>query len=298
MNALAGADTVDASGLAASAIKLEINGGDDADVLTGSKGNDLVNGGRGNDAALLGAGDDTFVWNPGDGSDPVEGQAGTDTMLFNGANVSENIELSANGHRLGSPATSHPSRWTRTAWSRSTSNTLGAADTVTVDDLTGTGVTTVNTDLAATPGSGVGDGAADHVIVNATSRNEAIHVAGGNSTVSVTGLPATVNVAGAEPANDTLSVNALGGDDAVEATGLAASSLAAHGGRRRRRGHAGRQRRQRRPARWRRQRRPDGVPGQDILDGGPGTTSCSRTRQYPDRGLHGGPRPVYSAQAE
>ena len=40
---------------------------------------------EGNDAAFLGGGDDTFVWNPGDGSDTVEGQAGTDTMVFNGA---------------------------------------------------------------------------------------------------------------------------------------------------------------------------------------------------------------------
>ena len=34
--------------------------------------------------ALLGAGDDTFQWDPGDGSDTVEGQDGTDTMVFNG----------------------------------------------------------------------------------------------------------------------------------------------------------------------------------------------------------------------
>src|SRR5439155_894113 len=54
----------------------------------------------GNDLALLGAGDDTFVWDPGDGSDIVEGQGGTDTMLFNGANVAEQVTLSANGNRL------------------------------------------------------------------------------------------------------------------------------------------------------------------------------------------------------
>ena len=49
---------------------------------------------------MLGGGDDTFVWNPGEGSDTVEGRSGTDTMVFNGANVSEHIELSANGGRL------------------------------------------------------------------------------------------------------------------------------------------------------------------------------------------------------
>ena len=48
----------------------------------------------------MGAGDDTFVWNPGDGSDTVEGQSGFDTMLFNGSNVSEQIDISANGQRV------------------------------------------------------------------------------------------------------------------------------------------------------------------------------------------------------
>ena len=55
--------------------------------------------GTGNDVALMGAGDDTFVWNPGDGSDTVEGQAGFDT-LFNGANIAEQIDISANGDRF------------------------------------------------------------------------------------------------------------------------------------------------------------------------------------------------------
>ena len=77
-----------------------ITGGDGNDTLLGGDGNDLVTGGRGNDTALLGAGDDTFVWNPGDGSDIVEGQDGNDTLLFNGANVNENIDISANGGRV------------------------------------------------------------------------------------------------------------------------------------------------------------------------------------------------------
>ena len=50
--------------------------------------------------ALLGAGDDKFIWNPGDGSDTVEGQAGTDTLQFNGSNANENVDISANGSRV------------------------------------------------------------------------------------------------------------------------------------------------------------------------------------------------------
>ena len=62
--------------------------------------NDLVDGNQGNDTAFLGAGNDIFKWDPGDASDVVEGQAGTDLLLFNGSNASENVSISANGARI------------------------------------------------------------------------------------------------------------------------------------------------------------------------------------------------------
>src|SRR5215467_12901215 len=86
-----------------------IQGTDGDDMITGTPGDDTINagagndiviGGRGNDVALLGAGDDTFIWNPGDGSDVVEGGSGNDTLQFNGSNVGENIDISANGNRV------------------------------------------------------------------------------------------------------------------------------------------------------------------------------------------------------
>src|SRR5215467_13013613 len=98
LNANGGDDVITASNGLAGLIQLTldggagndtITGGDGNDVLFGGDGNDVVAGGRGNDTAFLGTGDDTFVWNPGDGSDTVEGQAGFDTLLFNGANVNE-----------------------------------------------------------------------------------------------------------------------------------------------------------------------------------------------------------------
>ena len=151
-----------------------MNGGDGTDLLIGSQGNDLINGGRGNDTALMGAGDDTFVWNPGDGSDTVEGQGGFDTMLFNGANVNEKIDISANGSRV---------RFTRDVANITMDlngveginfNALGGADTITVNDLSGTDVTQVNLDLASPPGSGRWRRPADTVIVNGTSGNDVI----------------------------------------------------------------------------------------------------------------------------
>src|SRR5205085_1759469 len=109
VNLNGGDDTFTASNGLATLIQLTVDGGtgndiitggDGADRLSGGDGNDLVTGGRGNDTVFLGAGDDTFVWNPGDGSDIVEGQAGNDAMIFNGANISEQFDVSANGGRV------------------------------------------------------------------------------------------------------------------------------------------------------------------------------------------------------
>ena len=114
----------------------------------GGDGNDFIDGQQGNDVALLGAGDDTFQWDPGDGSDIVEGQDGTDTMLFNGANINENFDaLRQRRPRSGSPATSATSSWTSTTSRRVDFNALGGADTITVNDLSGTDVTEVNVNL-------------------------------------------------------------------------------------------------------------------------------------------------------
>jgi Ca2+-binding RTX toxin-like protein len=111
-------------------------------------------------------------------------------------------------------------------------NALGGADTITINDLTGTSLKQLNIDLASPPGSGTGDGQPDTVIVNGTNGNDVVNVAGNASGVSVIGLFATVNIRGAESANDRLIVNALGGDDVVTASALSADALlfAADGG--------------------------------------------------------------------
>jgi Ca2+-binding RTX toxin-like protein len=202
-----------------------ITGGDGNDRLLGGAGNDIITGGRGSDTLLGGAGDDTFIWNPGDGSDVVEGQDGTDTLKFNGANVNENVSITADRGRV---------RFTRDVANISMDlngiehinfTALGGADNVTVGDLTGTGVTQVALDLAATPGSGVGDGAADSVTVNGTGSSDNIQVTGTGGSVTVAGLPATVTLAGAEGANDRLFVDGGNGNDVISAAGLAAGSV-------------------------------------------------------------------------
>src|SRR4051794_16413942 len=183
-----------------------ITGGDGADFLFGGDGNDLVNGGRGNDTALLGAGDDTFVWNPGDGSDIVEGQAGTDTLQFNGANINEKIDLSANGPRLRLFRNVANITMDTNGVEQVNVVALGGADAITVGNLASTDVTAVNLDLSGTAGSGVGDGAADSVTVDGTNGDDGIQVLGALTNFLVDGLATSVVAQGSESANDSLLV--------------------------------------------------------------------------------------------
>ena len=202
-----------------------ITGGDGNDTLLGGSGNDVITGGRGNDIARLGSGDDTFVWNPGDGSDTVEGQDGIDTLQFNGANVNESMSISANHGRVKLARDVGNVTMDLNGVEHIDVAAAGGADNITVGDLTGTGVTQVNIDLAGAPGTGVGDGAADTVTVNGTAGNDSIQVTGTGGSVSVAGLPAAVILTGAEGANDHLTVNGGAGNDVINASGLAAGSV-------------------------------------------------------------------------
>jgi Ca2+-binding RTX toxin-like protein len=223
LNALGGADVVDATSLEADGIQLTMSGGLGADLLLGSEGGDLLNGGDGNDVAFMRAGDDTFAWNPGDDDDVLEGQAGSDTMAFSGSDVSESIDIAANGGRV---------RFFRNIAAVTMDlndvegidfRALGGADTIVTGDLSGTDVTEVNTDLAAT--GGAGDAEPDTVIVQATNGDDVSTIAGDAAGVAALGLAADVNIAGADAANDRLTVSGLAGDDVVDATGLAAGSI-------------------------------------------------------------------------
>ena len=116
-----------------------ITGGDGNDILLGGDGDDTIVGGRGNDTIFGGAGDDVFVWNPGDGSDIIEGQSGTDALQFNGANVSERFDLSANGSRLRLLRDVGNITMDVHGVEQVNLAERGGADSTTVNDLTGQG---------------------------------------------------------------------------------------------------------------------------------------------------------------
>lgn len=221
-------DTATASGNLAPITALRIDGGAGADTLAGGNGADLLLGGtgadhldgnQGADSVFAGAGNDTLQWDPGDGSDVLEGQENRDTLRFNGSNINEQIELSANGPRVRMTRDVANVTLDADGIEAVSLASLGGADTTTVDDLTGTDVTDFTDDLAATGGGG--DGAADQVIVNGTDGDDAITISGSTATgVDATGLAAAVHIRGQEP-TDKLLVHTLHGtdsfnDDALE----------------------------------------------------------------------------------
>ncbi|MBN1505213.1 MAG: hypothetical protein JW955_00105, partial [Sedimentisphaerales bacterium] len=233
IDALGGPDTISCTGnLAGLLIPFTFDGGagedtllgtNGADVLIGGDDNDFIDGQQGNDVVFLGPGDDTFQWDPGDGSDTVEGQAGTDVLLFNGSNGSEIFDLLANGTRL---------RFTRNLGNivmdldgveQVDLNALGGTDSINVNSLAGTAVTQVNVDLAGTLGGVNGDSQIDTITVNGTASPDTINVSVNAGSVSVTGLTAQVAIAHSEAANDSLIVNGLGGLDTItQGPGVAA----------------------------------------------------------------------------
>ena len=155
-----------------------MNGGLGDDVFVGSEGDDLINGGDGNDTALMGAGDDTFVWNPGDDNDTLEGQDGFDTMLFNGANAAENIDISANGGRVLFFRNIANVVMDLNDVEGIDFNALGGADTIVVNDLSGTDVTEVNLQPRRTLGGGRRRRSRTRVIVNGTNGDDVALVVG------------------------------------------------------------------------------------------------------------------------
>ncbi len=202
-----------------------IAGGKGIETLLGGPGNDSIDGNGGNDLALLGAGNDTFVWDPGDGSDTVEGQGGADSMRFNGANVAEHVDLSANGNRLKFFRDIANITMDTAGVERVDFNALGGADVVTVNDLSRTDVNAVNVDLAGTLAGATGDGQPDRVVVNATNGDDSLNVNGDAAGVNVSGLVATTKILHSEAANDRLEINTLAGRDTVNSGGLAAGAI-------------------------------------------------------------------------
>ncbi|HET8759341.1 MAG TPA: calcium-binding protein [Solirubrobacteraceae bacterium] len=222
LEGLGGADTIAALSQAPLPAQVTFDGGAGNDTLRGAgggdsvlggSGNDTVMPGRGNDAVLLGSGNDVVQWGPGDGNDSIEGETGSDRIEFTGSAIAEAYGVSRSGERvvltrnIASVAIDFDGVETLAL------RPLAGADTITVDDTTGTALAVVDADLSAVGGSG--DGAQDTVIAHGTDAVDSVRVRRLGSQAAVGGIGAETRVSG-ELGLDTLRIQTLGGNDKVE----------------------------------------------------------------------------------
>jgi Ca2+-binding RTX toxin-like protein len=197
-------------------------GGPGADVLIGGSGDDTIDGGGDDDVALGGGGDDTFVWSIGGGLDTVEGEVGADTLRVEGSDGVDDVEVHPDAGRV---VLYQGGVQTHDVDDVESVEVLarGGADELYSSDLAGTDLTSIAVDLAALAGGG--DGEADVLTVSATQSSDAITLTGEAGGVRLGGLAADVVVAGAEIANDRLSLNTLAGNDVVDASAPGAGAI-------------------------------------------------------------------------
>jgi Ca2+-binding RTX toxin-like protein len=112
VNALAGADVVDASLLPAGSALLTLDGGEGDDVLLGGDGDDVLLGGAGDDVLIGGPGNDTTDGGPGDnvvlqsvGADTVSSAttAGKDWLRSHARTVNGRTVLDVGGEKRTLP---------------------------------------------------------------------------------------------------------------------------------------------------------------------------------------------------
>lgn len=230
LNMNAGDDTFSAAIDLASPIQFNVDGGagndtilggNGVDRLLGGDGNDFVDGQRGNDVAVLGAGNDVFQWDTGDGSDVVEGQANFDTLLFTGTNVSEQINIVANGGRAIFSRDVDAVVMDLNDVERIDLAALLGTDIITVNNLSGTDVTQVNVDLAGPDGRG--DGQSDTVIGHGTAGIDVIRLRNTINSTQITGLPTAIIITNAD--TDRLTINSGTGDDTIDASNLTSTTM-------------------------------------------------------------------------
>ncbi len=228
VNGRAGNDTIiaDRSNGSFTDTATTFDGGDGNDTLIGANGeerlvggagDDFLDGNQGVDSVAGGDGVDLVQWDPGDGSDIVDGCGGADRLVLNGSGANEIFDLAAVADHVRLSRNVGLVALDLDGIDTIELRTAGGTDTVTVNDLSGTDLTEIDTDLAAVGGTAA-DSLIDEVIVNGTAGDDAIAVVDDGSAVAVRDLAATVRMTGTDPTLDRLTVNGLAGNDEITAT--------------------------------------------------------------------------------
>jgi Ca2+-binding RTX toxin-like protein len=210
-----GEDTIDAGQMSKDKLQPFLNGGAAKDVIAGSPGQDEVTGGPGDDVIFLRDGLDTAIWQAGDGSDILEGGAGTDFLRMNGSGANERFVVSPIGGRTILTRDVANIRIDMGDLERLDIMPAGGADTMHVDDMSGTDTKVVTWELAPFRGTTASDGSQDSVTVNGSNGSDNITVTAGGQQVRVAGLATVVEVNRADKSLDTLVVDTRLGSDSI-----------------------------------------------------------------------------------
>ena len=214
-----GNDIINAAGLAAGKVSLQIFGGAGEDVIFAGAGNDTVTGGIDNDRVYLGAGNDLYVSIGGDGVDTIDGQDGTDTLrliaLGIGPFVAVTLVADDERAKISGPAQSLSlNDVERVEIQAGPINN----NSILIGDLSGTDLKQVAIDLA-------GDLFPDTVTCFAGVGNEVIGVSATGTIASITGLAAHLTIAGSKSI-DALIIDGDDGNDKIDASKLPQGLLA------------------------------------------------------------------------
>jgi len=163
------------------------------------------------------------VWNPGDGSDIVEGDAGSDSLVFNGSNIGESIDITANGDHAGVFRNVASVNMDLHGVEAIDVAVRGGADNIRVHDLSATDVDKVDIDLGAQSATPEGDGSVDVITVEGTAGNDNIKLSIQNGALVIDGLAAQIVIENFET-DDQIHILGLGGDDVIDATALGIGS--------------------------------------------------------------------------
>jgi Ca2+-binding RTX toxin-like protein len=190
-----------------------ILGGDGNEALVGAAGRDSIDGNRGADQADLGSEDDSFVWDPGDGSDVVEGRAGSDTLVFNGANVDESLSLEANGARAVLTRNVGNVRMDTDGVETLNVTMLDGFDNFSIGDfMFNTAMKRANVDMSGPAGGP--DAQTDSVNLVGTPDVDHVTVGATGGRIDVAGVPVATSITGSK-IPDQLQVTAEGPGDTI-----------------------------------------------------------------------------------
>ena len=188
-------------------------GGSGDDTMVGGGGNDILVGGAGADDMNGGDGNDEFRWQPSDGVDfEIDGGGNAGDILkitlTNGADtVQFDPSTSDNGFSLNLSGTT----LTAVNMEAADIDVSGASDFITINDLTGSTLTSITLRLGA-------DAATDSITVNGSTSTDAYTTSVSSGVLNVSrsgGASVNIQQAGNSNGGATLTLNLNGGADSV-----------------------------------------------------------------------------------